>query len=50
MLQGAEASVAHSLVGLSFPVHIDITPSDSMKGVVAEVLSRTGRLLSDFFD
>jgi 3-oxoacyl-[acyl-carrier protein] reductase len=43
-MQGAEASVAQSIGGLSFPVHIDITLSDSVNAAVAEVLSRTGRI------
>src|ERR1039458_10810998 len=35
--------VAQSIGGLSFPVHIDITLSDSVNAAVAEVLSRSTR-------
>jgi 3-oxoacyl-[acyl-carrier protein] reductase len=38
------AQVAQSIGGLAFPVHIDITLSDSVNAAVAEVLSRTGRI------
>jgi 3-oxoacyl-[acyl-carrier protein] reductase len=38
------ANVAQSIGGLAFPVHIDITLSDSVNAAVAEVLSRTGRI------
>jgi len=38
------AEVAQSIGGLSFPVHIDITLSDSVDAAVAEILSRTGRI------
>src|SRR5208282_6072413 len=38
------AVVAESIGGLSFPVHVDITLSDSVNAAVAEVLSRTGRI------
>ena len=35
---------AQSIGGMAFPVHIDITLSDSVNAAVAEVLSRTGRI------
>jgi len=38
------AAVAQAIGGLSFPVQIDITLSDSVNAAVAEVLSRTGRI------
>ena len=41
---GGAAQVAQAIGGLAFPVHIDITLSDSVNAAVAEVLSRTGRI------